>query len=547
MSFFRRQQVRKAPTPGRTLRKQLRMESLEQKNLLASDFAVSVVDGDLIIENVNQVGEPLTGITPDVINISNGSASDEFVLTSTEPIIFTDSMGGVTTVQPTDPPLTVDGVTRDVLVDLGDFSPPPLVLEPQVTLSVTSADLPRDLLVNGANLTSGNKDGGNGLLLDDGSTVGRDVAFNIDEDIDGAGFANIRVQGGTHIFGDLSVDTTASSTVDRIVMNNFTVDGDVSLDLGRSTSPLVGFSANSVTIGAATVGDDLVIKTEIGDKEVLIGSGTTVGDDLNLSLGNGNNTVSIDSTTVGDDLWIRTDAGDLLVSGDDVVTIVSTTIGDDLGVRTGAGGDEVSLGGFDSGELVSVGDDLNLRTGDDSDTLSLVQVDVLDDLKVSLGNGDDEAQVEVVNVTDNSLFTLGNGDDVLVVQEMDAGDTLTVTGRGLNEIVLEEVEANYFVNVITANGDDVIALVDVVTYSALIYSGGGDDEVLLEDSEFEKLIVLLGSGDDTLIIEGDVVVNRFAIFSGGSGEDTLDTSQGTLDANFLLDFAFEIYEDDMMA
>ncbi|NOZ41162.1 MAG: hypothetical protein GXP24_13185 [Planctomycetes bacterium] len=562
----RRKKAKKNYSRKSSAYKQLRMESLEQKNLLASDFAVSasdfavsVVGGDLIIDNINQQGG-----FDQVIGILDGAVSGEFLLGSSETILFTDSMGVVTTVPP-ETFFTVSGVTRDVIVDLGDFAPGILVPEADVNLQILGATLPGDLRVTGANLTNGDVDGGHGLTIGAGginntvTTIAGDVVLNIESTLVGNGaFAVVDIRDNTVIGGDILIDTTVSSNPDFINIEDVTIGGDLRLTLGRSNNPLFQSTVNEVTITSAQVGNDLFVQSGLGNRDLIIDS-TTVGDDLVLAIGDtvattddGGNTVTVSSTTVGDDVRVT----DGLISNS--YTLEDVTIDDDLRIDAGAGGiefiisainiaDDLIFKGGDGDDIFFfesvgvtniIGDDLYATGRAGADEIGIEDVQIADKLRISTGSGDDFVGIVNSTIGRSALVSLGSGINESEIEGVDAGRSLTVLGRGTNTISLTDVTSTYFVTILTASGDDVVEMTGVTTHSALISTKAGMDEVTITDSTFDYLFVLLGSGDDSLTLDG-VTVNRFAFLNGGSGDDTLIDVGDASDINFEIDFAFE--------
>lgn len=466
-----------------TFGKSLRLEQLETKIPLAADFTLSLVDGDLMIDNTSTTFENST--FPDgvfVLGISGTETPGEYIVGGSPDITFNIDPGSAGAFTPDPLGFRVTGLTDDVFADLGAFTPVAPGEYAAFQFVVGDVNLPGDLEVTGANTEDA-------LVFVVGSAtsppnvIAGDVRFSANGDFGGLNATD------TEFGGDLRFQTTGT---------------------GESLFVLPGSTGNNVNLSNVMISDDLIVTAGDGDESIVIET-TQVNDDARFTLGGGDDVVDLFALNVDDDINLN------LGSGDDVLLIDSVTAGDSFYALAGDGGDTVEIG----------------------------DLEIAKDFNLSFGDGDDCGTVEGLVVGRTTFVSLGEGVDDVTLVDGDAGRSLTLTGRGENTIVVDELTASHFLTIVTANETDIISLINVImpAGSALISTGGGDDDVSIADSEFKKLIVLLGSGDDMLTIEG-VTVHRWAFLSGGSGEDTLNDVDGTTDENRILDFAFEIPEDE---
>ncbi len=494
MSFLRRQKSQRSSVSRSSFSKRLRFESLEQKNLLAGDVMISVTGGNLLIE----------GTTEDngIIMSSTGTPGEyEF-----------SSLVGTTFDHP-----VIGGVTGDVLVDFGAGGSNEIQIGlPGVVPS--PLELPGDVTIEGG---TGNED-----ISIHNAIINGNVAL-----IDGVGGPGANVfAADTTITGNYRSETTADFS--DIALSRSTVDGDVTL-----ISEGVELMFSVVELNSSFVGGDVRFVSNAAHANTLI-RGTEVGDDVILDTSDGDDSVIIGlglsstiGSTIGDDLRI------LSGGGIDDVAITGLIVTDDLVFRGGDGDDVFFM------DASFVGDDLYLTGGAGADVLAIEGVDVTDKVRVSTGDGDDEVIMEEVNVGRSALVSLGSGENIFDAQIVDAGRSLTVLGRGTNDILLIDVATTHFVTIITSSGADIVNLQHVTTESALISTKAGEDTVSIGsneddmDSAFEYLYVSLGSGDDSLSLDG-VTVERFAFLHGGSGNDTLVGSEDLEDTDFVIDFSF---------
>ncbi len=500
MSLYRRS---KSPrTSQQTNSRRLRLECLENKNLLAGDVATS-------FDGVNLV---LTGDLNDnsFRIIRNGAAVGAVTVEGLAGTTI-DTMGAMDFT-----------VTGDIVINFSDGG------DNSVTVGENPIPQPDPIqLAGNVSLTGG---AGTDSLLFTNASVDGNVSV---DDLAGGLFSFLTTLESTVIGGDLTMDSAAGKP--ELSIDDSTVDGSVTM-VGNSVSNESFLVVSSSAVGgdirhftesitsvtqleSVDVGDDVIVDGQGGEDRVIIqqASGSTV------------------ATTIGDDLRIITRGGD------DEVTLSSIDVGDDLQYRGGDGNDLFLMESADVTNII--GDDLYASAGDGVDDIGINDVEIGDKLRVSMGAGDEEEReflaIGTTTVGSSALISLGTGLNDAAVEETHAGRSLTIVGRGTNDIFLFDVTSTHFVTIITSSGEDDVSMNAVNTHSALVSTHAGNDTVSIsDDSIFDYLFVLLGSGDDTLTLDG-VTVERFAVFSGGSGcgDELIDT--GDNDINFAIDFAFE--------
>ncbi|MCG8450136.1 MAG: hypothetical protein MI725_11230, partial [Pirellulales bacterium] len=238
--------------------RRLRFESLEQKNLLAGDVAVSLVSGNLLIQG-DAAGNN--------VEMQGAGAPGEFTFSG----LGTTFNGSNT--------LTIGGVVGDVSVDLGDG------LNKFV---LTDASLPGSF--------SATLGGPTGIDDFDGYQLG--PITTADPGVTIAGNLNLAFTGGTSSFQGVSLD----------VLGNVSITGQIELSDGVSflDTSVAGNLDAALTapgvpvflLGMHSVGGDVNISGDIGDLTVRSDgwSGNVplaVGGDFNVATGDASDVISI--------------------------------------------------------------------------------------------------------------------------------------------------------------------------------------------------------------------------------------------------------------
>lgn len=502
MPLFRRQKQTKNSSSSSSFNKRLRMECLEQKNLLAGDVMAAVIGGDLFItgDGANNSVQIVRDASPGVGDVVvQGLLSNPTTINGGGPQAFQ--------------------VTGDVFIDFSAGGQNAAVFGENPVPQPDPVELP------------GNVDILGGAGLDIHSFTNAMIAGNVSMD-DTAGGASsfLGASLGTVIGGNFTLDSAAGGS--EIGIDDATINGDVVM-LGNSAS-LESF----LGIIESTVGGDVRhLSTAVASTTDI--QSTAIGDDLVIDTGDGVDSVSIgleaSSTvvsTIGDDLRIKTHGGA------DEIILIGFDVADDLVINAGDGDDVVEIDSAIVNNIV--GDDLYVSGKGGGDEIVVAGTDIVDKLRISGNGGDDFVEVSAVTVGRTALISLGSGLNEADVTDLTGARGLTVLGRGENNVTLNDVTTSHYVDVLTSSGNDLVQLFNVNTYSLWIATFAGVDEVSINNSEVDYLFVFLGSGDDTLTLN-NVTVNRLAVLSGGSGDDTLVDLGDASEINFEIDFAFENY------
>ncbi len=406
--------------------KKLRMESLEQKNLLAGDVAVSVLGGDLFLEgdaadnNVELVGTATPG---------------EFLLN-----------GAGTTFDGSAGPLTVTGVTGNVSVDFSDGGSNRV----QLGEAVDTLNLSGDVSILGG--------AGSETLNITNSVISGDVRF-----LDSAGGYGGNVSAtDTTITGDLTSESVAEFS--DIGLLRSTVDGSV-----RLVSEGTGITQSVLDFTEATIGEDVRFRSNADIAETEF-DGVVVGDDVVLRSAEGDDLVNIIASTIDDDLYITTGAGI------DDVLIEESHIDDKLRISTGADDDTAFV--VDS----TVGRSVLITLGNGSNASEIDGVDAGRSLTI-LGRGVNDIFLSAVTTTHFVTIVTASGDDLVFMDQVTTHSALVSTKAGMDEVTINESAFEYLF-VLLGSGDDTLELEGVtVERFAFLHGGGGNDTLIdVEDS-----------------------------------------------------------------
>ncbi len=310
-----------------TAQRRVRFESLEQRQLLAGDVVVGVVQGDLVVQ-----GDELDNH----IAITAGAEAGSFVVTGLDGT--TVHLEG----QAAAGEVTVAGVNDDLRIDLGDGSD---------TLELA------DAVVNGSvSIRMGVGDDSVAVGSEDGG-VGEALAGLFDEDV------SVAIRGSLRISTDGGEDQVV---VDDAAVRGFLdihtgADND-SVSLGSLVDANGGVGLNGSSNGAGENGDDLASRLKV-----------RAG--LGVNLGDGDDTLNIHQ--VAAHLSAMVDAG----AGNDMIDArLSSMFG--LSVLGGDGGDHVTTEGLHARFL-------SVFAGAGNDTVEIID-SAFSSLWVVLGSGDDE-------------------------------------------------------------------------------------------------------------------------------------------------------------
>jgi hypothetical protein len=397
-----------------------RIESLEDRSLLAGTVAAFVSNGDLFIRGDNS---------------ANGVAIRQVDIGAYEVTGF--ALGGsATLINGSASPQVITGIVGDFNIDLFAGSdilvvsndlvasmtlatelnggvpviiPPSLVI-PDPSVDAVQTHVPRNMIVKmnggddglGVNVEVGGGGDGGGWWADlsvglDRVAIERSTIHNHLTLLAGAGADNARIvdssitkavrmfmENGNDEFaadgmsaGPTTVDMGAHTDLMARVVNSSTTGellmiGDSGNDrfeinefVGSRVSILAGLGSDTINVGAATITTNLSIDGLDGHDTVTLGTAFGLSGPLN----------------VGGNLWADLGLGqDVLLAGD--VTVGKSSI-----ITGSVGIDRVDLTAF------SVDDDLTIDTGDGSDQVTLDDVDVVDNWFAFLGAGNDTLSV----------------------------------------------------------------------------------------------------------------------------------------------------------
>ncbi len=558
-----RQTTRRSSSHQSSFHKRLRIEALEQKNLLAGDVAVSVFGGNLSI---------LGGVDDDLISLASTATAGEYVVTG---IDGTTVMGMAS--------LTIGGVLGDVAVDLGGGAqnhfemfgtslPGGLqvssagtqdsVTVGQMSLDGTRVTLGGDLsiLMNGVNasffavsmdITGDVSVGGTTEYLSESVALGSlTVSGSIDMDVllDNTGVLLVNIN---HVGGDVNLNLRgdggdSSTPVDRYdfeinptfldssITSPMVIDGNLNytttdevneglfrqVEIGGDLVVVMGaVGNNSLEITELTAVGDILLTGGAGANDFVL-SEVTAGNDLVYSGGDGDDTVELADTS--------TTIGDILLSsglGVNDFIVLDTTAGDDLIFNGGDGVDTVEL------SVVSAGDDIRLNDGAGAGDYLLEGITTGDDLRMKAGAGGVSIAASTLVIGDDLVFKGGDGEDFFFIEHVTGvintiGDDLYATGgAGLDEIGIEDVAVVDKLRISTGGGDDFAGIVNsTIGRSALISLGGGVNESEIEAVNAGRSLTVLGRGSNTIDLL-DVTTTHFVTIVTTSGDDVVSLDQ----------------------
>ena len=210
--------------------------------------------------------------------------------------------------------------------------------------------------------------------------------------------------------------------------------------------------SNNGFIGDVTIDTGVAITMGGGDNTISadqLAVHGPVGNNLNISAGDGTNTFSFDNTTIGHaakivetgslDLTLdHFQANNLTVNtgiGNDDVELTNSTIAFQININTGFGNDLVDLEHDSAGSLT-------VALGAGNDQMTVDTMTVLHDSVI--GAGIDNDTVDLTNFSSNTLnLELGTGDDTSTLTTVTITKMCTIDGNdGADSITLDHLSAN---------------------------------------------------------------------------------------------------------
>lgn len=471
----------------------------------AADVSAVVKKGDLVITG----GAANDSFTIDQFMVAN---SKQFRLHG----------GGATTINGSSSDVFVDGVKRDVKIDLGDgsnsisFGPSAIARDLRVTAPSTGAislssfqiKIKRDVSfrTNGATgfasfssvavgrdikFVTGNA-GGDGLTLSGGTAVGRDVRVDT-----GDGGSSISAN-DTNIRGRFSVKSGAGS--DSVSLSVVMIDGDASValgsDFGSASWNNVRFGRNvKFTSGAASDSFSL--------------SGSSIDGDARLDFGEGGIGSNINNTRIRRSL--RVTGGS---AADSVTLDQNSLVGGAARFDFGAGVNNLQINAAQLGSL-------RATFGSDKDTVQCTSSTVIGQARLELG-GSTSGNPNSISLFGDTMFgdvvfVGGSSDDSFNASSTDIYGALRATlGDGPNQFFVGTTQVDS-VRVTGGGG------VDTMSFNGSAIAGdvfldldeGVSNNCSLSTNEIGKgLTIRAGAGDDSVSLSQTSVLGKQKIQLG---------------------------------
>ncbi len=364
-----------------TLQKRLRIECLEEKIALAANLTVDVIDGDLVIAGD---AEPNSFLLEKTLNEEDG----QFRIVNRGPL--GDTINGDTNQE-----YFVSGVTRDILINLGEGDDTARVYGFISFDGSLDLNVPRDLIINagGGNDTvrlgiTEDFEVGSGPFLSGPVNVGRDLSI-----IGGAGDESIWTT-DLNVGDDLTlIDTQGNIEFQNILGLEFAIGGDRSY-VADNVSVTTGSGSDVVGVVDTVVGGNVSMSLGGGDDlgVVLV---SEISGSVAVSLGSGVNTGQIEAVTVGGSLAV-------IGSGSNAISVLGVEAGS-VTVVTANNADSVQFAGVTTGMAT-------IATFGGADSVD-IRDSAFDLLMVHLGAGSDELTLQNVDVSGLALLIGGGGTD----------------------------------------------------------------------------------------------------------------------------------------
>ncbi len=218
-----------------------------------------------------------------------------------------------------------------------------------------------------------------------------------------------------------------------------------------------------------------------------------------------------------------------------------------VSIRSRRGQDSIRLTDLD------VVKTLQIITGRANDVVELNQVSVGGHLYVFSGRGQDTVMATDTVVSGNARLSTGRGADAVYLDgAFDAQAKLLVrTGRGADFVSIEGSEGMPFTNsgpmdIHTGRGQDDVVINNVESANnILVRTGRGADTLELSNNTISHYSrIAMGRGDDTLSLSASSYTNFNPIFRGNRGQDTFeDSMDNTFDAVSVNTAGFESIVD----
>lgn len=473
----------------RSRRSPLRLESLEQKALLAGDVHVALSGGSLVVTGdaddndititADADGSGHVTITGNGGTMINGEAELDFTYTNDLKVNL--GAGSDT--------LTIDGNTtgairKNLTIDLGSGDN---------TLNISG-----NLKVNG-NAKATAAAGDDTVAVSD--LTANDIYFAL-----GQGTATVSVTDSAALTGSLQVlaDAATSGGAHAVTLDGLNVANDLIVKLGTGDA--------TITLDDATVDDDISLTTGVGASTVTVGGTEEIySDDLVIKTGTGDATVSVTGGGMGA-LSITTGGGTTATPFTATINVSQVEVDKSLTVNTGAGADTVTVGG-------DVAHNVSISTGSGDDTVALT--------------GDIEGFVSLSTGTGAATITLGGESELNV-----AGFLSLLSGSGDLGLTAGNMHVGSFMNIIAGSGHHTINLggstdaetaTDLHVATDLLFSTTGSAAFNLDNAHIgHNLTVLLGSSGgeeetaNTINIGtlAETAVSNFVTLHTGNGGST---------------------------
>lgn len=230
---------------------------------------------------------------------------------------------------------------------------------------------------------------------------------------------------------------------------------------------------------------------------------------------------------------IRTAGGFELAGGNSDHNININAIGDDVTISLGDGDNNINV--YVTEESVS--DDVIITAGNGDNDFYVDGNNNLLDTYITSGDGNNN--IDVNNVRD-VVINLGNGNNDVYINDA-YGDVVVTTGSGDDRVELDYDGNIESAEINTGDGNDTIIIEDGINLS--INAGAGDDSVWLDMSDINgngSIEVTLGAGDDLLTLfdaEGLTAWGVAEVSDFSVADDTLALMLGDFEGVFSYEVA----------
>lgn len=379
----------------------LRVESLEDRRMLAGNVVVEAIGGSLFLRGDNlSNGVNLTaGATPGTFQVAGVTDA------STAPTATTLSLGrnhqGLTL--NADGTVTASGITRAIFVDMGNGDNAVGIGGGVAALEVgggtTPLAIPSDMVIQTGS--------GNDVVTVTDTNVGGSLTMNT-----GAGHDTVTATTVT-VNRDAVINTGAGD--DTVALSADTINGALVVNTGTSTGAAttndivtllnVQVARDATLVGAGVTG---ALPAANIFSELFLVSGCTFKSNFVVSMGRGNDQLLVTTSTAQGSAVLTTQ------SGGDVVALDNFTVGNSLVLNTGAGDDLILISaGQTQGGFGVKARDLVLSAGAGNDNVTLQASTIAHDLVLDLGIGDDTLEITGNTVNNNAWIFGGLGKNTI--------------------------------------------------------------------------------------------------------------------------------------